>query len=212
AARVFRRGNAAKLGAREPSAGLRSRPTRDEHWSVKMLRRLLCCLVVPALLLCVSQARAEAGVEPDVLHLGMVNAQGGPAAGLGRGMLAGAQAYFSRINAAGGVHGRQLNLILRDDGYEPARTARLTEELIESRGVFALFGYVGTPTSRAAMPAALAAGVPYLFPCTGASWLRDPLHRTVFNIRASCIAETELLTAKITETLKLRRVALLMQD
>src|SRR5690606_36604327 len=67
-------------------------------------------------------------------------------------------------------------------------------------------------TSRAAMPAALAAGVPYLFPYTGASLLRDPLHRTVFNIRASYIAETELLTAKITESLKLRRVALLVQD
>jgi branched-chain amino acid transport system substrate-binding protein len=101
---------------------------------------------------------------------------------------------------------------VRDDGYEPARTARLTEELIQSRGVFALFGYVGTPTSRAAMPAALAAGVPYLFPYTGAKVLREPLHRTVFNVRASYFAETEVLAEQITGVLQLRRVALLMQD
>src|SRR5690606_28720196 len=72
AARVFRRGNAAKLGAREPSAGLRSRPTRDGHGSVKMLRGLLCCLAVPALVLGIHHARAAAGTEPDVIVLGMV--------------------------------------------------------------------------------------------------------------------------------------------
>jgi branched-chain amino acid transport system substrate-binding protein len=176
-----------------------------------MLRQLMCCFAVSALF-CGIAAGSEMGVDAKELHLGMVNAQSGPAAGLGQGMLAGARAYFQRINAAGGVHGRRLSLVVRDDGYEPARTARLTEELIQSRGVFALFGYVGTPTSRAAMPAALAAGVPYLFPYTGAKVLREPLHRTVFNVRASYFAETEVLAEQITGVLQLRRVALLMQD
>jgi ABC-type branched-subunit amino acid transport system substrate-binding protein len=176
-----------------------------------MLRQLLCCFAVSALF-CGAALGGETGVDDKELHLGMVNAQSGPAAGLGKGMLAGAQAYFQRINAAGGVHGRRLSLVVRDDGYEPARTARLTEELIASRRVFALFGYVGTPTSRAAMPAALAAGVPYLFPFSGAEVLREPLHRWVFNVRASYFAETELLVAHMTEALKLNRVALLMQD
>lgn len=176
-----------------------------------MLRQLVCCFAVSALF-CGAALGGETGVDDKELHLGMVNAQSGPAAGLGQGMLAGAQAYFQRVNAAGGVHGRRLNLVVRDDGYEPARTARLTEELIASRRVFALFGYVGTPTSRAAMPAALAAGVPYLFPFSGAEVLREPLHRWVFNVRASYFAETELLVAHMTEALKLNRVALLMQD
>ncbi len=177
-----------------------------------MLRPVLCCTAVFMLLIGALGARADGGAEPGALHLGMVNAQSGPAAGLGRGMLDGAQAYFSRINEAGGVHGRRLNLVLRDDGYEPARTARFTEELIASRGVFALFGFVGTPTSRAAMPSVLAAGVPYLFPLSGAEVLREPLHRTVFNVRASYFAETELLAAYMTGQLKLKRVALLMQN
>ncbi|MDG9923834.1 MULTISPECIES: ABC transporter substrate-binding protein [unclassified Pseudomonas] len=176
-----------------------------------MLRRLVCCFAVSAWL-CSAAVADETGVDAKELHLGMVNAQSGPAAGLGKGMLAGAQAYFQRVNAAGGVHGRRLVLLVRDDGYEPARTARLTEELIDSRSVFALFGYVGTPTSRAAMPATLAAGVPYLFPFSGAEVLREPLHHWVFNVRASYFAETELLAAHMTEELKLSRVALLMQN
>ncbi|WP_394561556.1 ABC transporter substrate-binding protein [Aquipseudomonas alcaligenes] len=177
-----------------------------------MLRQLVCCVAVSAVLLGGAQARAEAGVEAGELLLGMVNAQSGLASGLGQEMRAGAQAYFTRVNATGGVHGRRLTLVLRDDGYEPSRTARLTEELIDSRDIFALFGYVGTPTSRAAMPIAQAAGVPYLFPLSGAEVLRSPLHHWVFNVRASYFAEAELLAKHMTEELKLKRVALLMQD
>lgn len=177
-----------------------------------MLRQLLCWLAVSVWLICSSVARAEAGVAADELRLGMVNVQSGPAAGLGQGMRAGAQAYFQRANAAGGVQGRRLSLVVRDDGYDPRRTAALTRELIDSGDVFALFGYVGTPTSRAALPGVLAAGVPYLFPLTGAEVLRKPVHRWIFNVRASYFAETEVLAGYMAETLKLQRVALLMQD
>ena len=77
-----------------------------------MLRRLVCCFAVSALF-CGVALGGETGVDAKELHLGMVNAQSGPAAGLGKGMLAGAQAYFQRINAAGGVHGRRLSLVVR---------------------------------------------------------------------------------------------------
>ena len=165
-----------------------------------------------AVLLGAAVVRAAPGVDSEQLRIAMVNAQSGPAAELGRAMHAGAQAYFARINAAGGVHGRQLNLLLRDDGYEPARTARLTEELLAGADILALFGYVGTPTSRAALPAALAAEVPYLFPLSGAKVLREPLHRMVFNVRAAYFAETQLLVRQMTEVLGLSRIALVMQD
>ncbi|WP_153020725.1 ABC transporter substrate-binding protein [Pseudomonas sp. BMS12] len=178
----------------------------------KILRQLLCCFAVPACLLLCTSLRAEEGVSAHELRLGMVNAQSGPAAGLGRGVRAGVEAYFAKVNARGGVHGRRLALLLRDDGYEPRRTASLSQELIDSAEVFALLGFVGTPTSRAAMPGVLAAHVPYLFPFTGAEVLREPVHRWVFNVRASYFDETEALVAGITEDLGFERVALLMQD
>ena len=176
---------------------------------------LVVCRWLTAVLLgalAVGGAKAEDGVSDDEIRLGMVNAQSGPAAGLGKGMHAGAQAYFARINAEGGVHGRKISLLLRDDGYEPARTAEQTRQLIASGAVFALFGYVGTPTSRAAMPIALQAEVPYLFPFTGAEVLRRPVHDWVFNVRASYFDETEALVERMTGDLGLSKVALLMQD
>lgn len=134
-------------------------------------RQLLYPLAVTlALLLTPIAAQSEDGVSTHEVRLGMVNAQSGPASGLGIHMKAGVQAYFTRVNATGGVHGRTLNLIVKDDGYEPARSAAHTEELINSDNIFALLGYVGTPTSRAALPIAMRAEVPYLFPFTGASF------------------------------------------
>ena len=69
----------------------------------QLLRGLiLLCLLAPGL------SAAEPGLSADEIRIGMVNAQSGPAAALGLGMLNGAQAYFKRVNAEGGVHGRRI--------------------------------------------------------------------------------------------------------
>lgn len=179
-----------------------------------MTFRMLFCLL--STLVCgvwpVVVVQAEPGISAQEVRVGMVNAQSGPAAGLGVGMKAGAQAYFTRVNATGGINGRRIVLVSRDDGYEPARTAAMTRELIESGDVFALLGYVGTPTSRAAMPIALQAEVPYLFPFTGAEVLRTPVHRWVFNVRGSYFDETEEMVERMSGDLGVKSVALLMQD
>ena len=86
----------------------------------------------------------------------------------------GANAYFEHINAKGGVHGRKIKLITLDDGYEPARTLPNTRQLIEQDKVFALFGYVGTPTSYAVLRMINAANTPFFAPFTGAEGLRTP--------------------------------------
>ncbi len=175
-------------------------------------RQLLRLLVLTLGLLPGLAAWAEDGVSPGEVLIGMVNAQSGPAAGLGAGMHAGVEAYFARINAEGGVNGRKIRLIVKDDGYEPARSAALTEQLIKDDQVFALLGYVGTPTSRAALPIAAQAEVPYLFPFTGAEFLRTPLKKWAFNLRASYFDETEAIVERISKDLGSQKVALLMQD
>ncbi|MDQ5879306.1 MAG: hypothetical protein QG616_1036 [Pseudomonadota bacterium] len=157
-------------------------------------------------------AFAEDGVSATEIRLGMANAQTGPAAGLGTGMKAGASAYFARVNAAGGVNGRKIELVVKDDGYEPARTASATEALIGTDKVYALFGYVGTPTSSAAVPIASKAQVPYLFPFTGAEFLRNPVNKWVFNVRASYFDETEAMVERLTKDLGTKKIAMLMQD
>ncbi|MEA1605132.1 ABC transporter substrate-binding protein [Pseudomonas spirodelae] len=173
----------------------------------RLVSLFISCLLLPGL-----SVAAEPGLSPDEVRVGMVNAQSGPAAALGQSMRNGVQAYFQRINAAGGVHGRRISLLSLDDGYEPSRTAVHTQSLLKTRQVFALLGYVGTPTSRTAVPIAQRAQVPYLFPFSGAEFLRTPVKPGVFNIRASYIEETEQLVERITADLKLSKIAILMQD
>ena len=177
-----------------------------------MRRFLRCSLLAAGVFWASGSVIAEPGLSPQEVRIGMVNAQSGPAAALGLGMHSGAQAYFDRINAQGGVNGRRITLLSQDDGYEPDRTAAHTRDLLNAQQAFVLLGYVGTPTSRAALPLALQAQVPYLFPLTGAEFLRTPAKPGVFNVRASYIEETEHLVERLTTDLQLRKIAILMQD
>lgn len=142
-------------------------------------------------------AQAETGVTDQTILLGQSAAFSGPAAQLGIQLHAGAKAYFDMVNQQGGVYGRRIELVKADDRYEADLAAKNTKKLIEQDGVFALFGYVGTPTSNAALPIFTQAKVPFFAPFTGAQSLREPLNREVFNIRASYFNETDHLVRRL---------------
>src|SRR6185312_6519826 len=100
-------------------------------------------------------------------------------------------AAFHEANAAGGVHGRKLELISYNDDYEPEVAIAKTNKLIDEDRVFALIGEVGTPSSKAVQPITMEQGVPFIGPFTGADFLRDPSLTNVINVRASYGQETE---------------------
>lgn len=120
----------------------------------------------------------------------------GPAAELGKQFQAGARLLFDRLNARGGINGRLVDLRTLDDGYEPERAKGNTDKFVKD-GVFALFGYVGTPTSLAALPIATQAGLPFVAPFTGAQALRDPFNRQAFHVRASYFDETARIVGQL---------------
>jgi ABC-type branched-subunit amino acid transport system substrate-binding protein len=155
--------------------------------------------VIAALLSCGALA-AEVGVSNDKIVLGQSVALSGPAAQLGIQMRNGLKAYFDEVNAKGGVNGRKIELVTLDDGYEPARTVPNTKELIEKRRVFALIGYVGTPTSVPAIPVFTEAKVPFVGPFTGAEALRQPFNRYIFHVRASYYDETDKIVEQVLST------------
>ena len=127
-------------------------------------------------------------------------------------MREGILAAFNEANAAGGVHGRKLELVSYNDGYEPEKAIANTERLIGDDKVFALIGEVGTPTSKAVQPITTEQSVPFLGPFTGAAFLRDPSLRNVINVRASYDQETEAWIERLTSDLGLSRIAILYQD
>jgi len=147
-----------------------------------------------------SSAVAENGVSNDTVLLGQSVALTGAAAELGIQMRNGAKAYFDNVNARGGVHGRKIELITLDDKYEGTITGPNTKKLIEENKVFALFGYVGTPTSSVAVPIFTEAKVPFFGPFTGAELLRAPFNRYIFNVRASYYDETEKIVEQVVST------------
>ena len=154
----------------------------------------------------------EVGVSQDAILFGQAAALEGPSSALGQGMRQGIVAAFAEVNAKGGIFGRKLKLISRDDGYDPDRSVAQTKKLIEQDKVFALIGAVGTPTSIATVPIASALNVPFIGPFTGAAFLRSPDLHNVVNIRASYSAEAEAWIKHLTEDLHYRQIAIFYQD
>jgi branched-chain amino acid transport system substrate-binding protein len=156
-------------------------------------------------------ARAETGVTDREVLVGQFAAFSGAAAQLGQRMQAGIEAYFKAINAQGGVNGRQLKLVTRDDGYEPEKAKEAVKALIEQEKVFAFVGSVGTPTGLAAVPILTQAGVPIVGMFTGAQALREPFNKYVFHVRASYFDETERIVQHLT-TLGVKKIAVFYQN
>jgi len=173
------------------------------------------CAFFAALLassLLLTTSHAEDGVTPETIVFGQATVLEGPASALGQGMRAGIHAAFDEANKNGGVHGRKLELVSIDDGYEPDKSIAATKKLIEQDKVFALIGAVGTPTAAAAQPIATAAKVPFIGAFTGAMFLRNTKLENVINIRASYDAETEAWVRHLTEDLKIKKIAIFYQD
>ena len=174
------------------------------------LKSWLASALLP-LTLSFSAYAAEAGVTDTEIRVGQFAAQTGPAAELGKRLQFGILTHFNAVNAAGGVNGRLLKLISRDDGYEPDKAALAVKALIEQDKVFALIGSVGTPTTLAALPAINAAGIPLIGPFTGAQALREPMNRNLFHVRASYFDETERMVQHLS-TLGIKKIAVFYQN
>jgi branched-chain amino acid transport system substrate-binding protein len=155
-----------------------------------------------------------AGVLACVSGLGTVWAQGvtkttilighsGPMTGankeFGTDIRDGVLACFNKVNAAGGIHGRKLELITLDDANDAKRSGENGRILIEQRGVLALFGYASATLSMPALPFVDKNKVPFVGPFTGAEPMRA-FRANVFNIRASYGDELEKIVDFYTST------------
>jgi ABC-type branched-subunit amino acid transport system substrate-binding protein len=159
-----------------------------------------------------SASAEEQGVSANEVVIGMSNALTGPASALGSGVKSGALAYFNKVNNSGGINGRKIKIISYDDGYEPKQTVETTNKLITQDKVFALFGYVGTPTSTAIVPIINKEKIPYFAPFTGAEFLRKPVNRYIFNVRGSYFDEAEMQVEYLATKLGKKRISVFIQN
>src|SRR5439155_301640 len=151
---------------------------------MKMLQRgLVAALLILAAP--VGYAGADPGVTDKEIVIGSCAALEGPASFLGTQTVLGARAYLNTVNDQGGVHGRKIHLVSRNDGYEPDKAIACVNQLIQQDKVFAMGFFVGTPTGAKVVPMAEANKVPAIGFFTGAEILRAPVRRNIIHVRAS---------------------------
>lgn len=141
-----------------------------------------------------AQETLSEGVSDNQIVLGTSAAFSGPSRGLGIELYRGSTAYFTHVNQSGGLFGREIKQQLYDDSYQPDPAVTNTTQLMVEDDVFALFGYVGTPTVTRVLPLLKKfqdRKFMLMFPFTGAQPQREfPYGDFAFNLRASYRQET----------------------
>lgn len=172
------------------------------------MKKILFVLVISILSLGFAQAP---GVTDDEIRIGTWGPQSGPAAAWGTVTVA-IDAYFQYINANGGINGRELVLVSRDDGYDPARSVAAARELNDRENVFAFVGGIGTAPGLAVMPIVQREGIPWISPSTGSGEFAAQSNGLVFATFTNYSIESSLMTRYAAEELGNSRIAVFYQN
>ena len=161
-----------------------------------------------AVLACLSlAAQAQDGVSKSTLVLGQSLALTGPGSSLAQPFYEGAKLYFDRVNAAGGVNGRKIDLVTLDDRGNPAVTVTNTQKLLD-QGVLSLFGFYGSPQVTAAYPLIKGSEVLLFAPMAAADQLHGAQYPNIYSLRPGYSEEAGAIT-RHAETLGARKLAIL---
>lgn len=143
-------------------------------------------------------ATADPGVSSNQIVIGTTTPLTGPASPGYKDVAPAAQAYFNYVNANGGINGRKIKYVVKDDQYNPAKTKSATSELILRDKVFAIFGALGTPTHSAVVADINRRGIPDVFVNTGSSNFDNPKkYPTTFPYFPSYVVESKVMAAYI---------------
>ena len=158
---------------------------------------------------------ADPGVSSTQIVIGTTTPLTGPASPGYKDVAPAAQAYFDYVNASGGINGRKIKYVVKDDAYNPAKTKSATSELILRDKIFAMFGALGTPTHSAVVADLNRRGIPDVFVNTGSSNFDNPRkYPTTFPYFPSYVVEAKVMAYYIDNdaALKGKKRCLFYQD
>ncbi|WP_433280424.1 ABC transporter substrate-binding protein [Pseudonocardia xinjiangensis] len=125
----------------------------------------------------------------------------------------GAKAYFDFVNAAGGINGRTIDYVFRDDAYNPTQTSQVVNELVLQDQVFALLGGLGTPTHSAVLDYLNSEGVPDLFVSSGSLlWDQPAKNPQTFGWQPDYEIEGKIVGQYVAQNFPQAKVGLFLQD
>jgi len=152
------------------------------------------------------------GVTDTGILLGSHQDLSGPLTSLGVPFRDGLILAAEEINAAGGIHGRKVRVLVEDNGYDPKKAILAAQKLLTQDKVFAVIATLGTAPSSASMPLALDRGVPFLFPASAAESTYLPYHPLKFALTTPYAQQTRAGVKYAHEHLGKRRFGILYQD
>jgi branched-chain amino acid transport system substrate-binding protein len=169
--------------------------------------------IIRILVACAAAFLTAGATAADDIVIGQVAPLSGVLADTGRDMVLGAKIYFAQVNEHGGIHGRKIKHVVKDDGYQVAETVRLAHEVIDKDGAIALIGFAGTGNVGELLNRKILeqAKIALVAPYTGADALRNPFNPWIFHIRASYSDEAEGIVHQLS-LLNMRRIAVMYQN
>ena len=157
------------------------------------------------------------GISPTELVIGTHQDLSGPIKVWGVPVSNGMKMAVGEINAAGGINGRKLRMILEDNSYDPKKAVLASQKMIESDKIFAMVGPMGSPTVLAAQDILFDAGVLQLFPLTAAEFTfkfdpSKPQERLKFNNLLPYVESTRAALKYMMEAKNFKKPCLMHQD
>jgi branched-chain amino acid transport system substrate-binding protein len=161
-----------------------------------------------------SNEASDTGITADSIKIGSHYPLTGVAAPGYSTIPLGAQAYFDYVNKAGGVNGRKIDWVYKDDAYNPTQTSSVVNDLVLKENVFAIMGGLGTPTHSAVVDFLNSEGVPDLFVASGSRlWGEDPKKNPeTFGWQTDYESEGKIIGQYIKDKYPNAKVGLFLQD
>ena len=160
----------------------------------------------------VMPARADQGVSKSEIVIGSIQDVSGPIAVLGKPVQNGMILRVEQINAAGGINGRKLKLVIEDSGYDPKKGVLAAQKLLNQDKIFAMIATMGSPVSLATLPLVVDKGVAHLFPITAHTGNFEPLHKLKFSMSNPYPNTSRIAVQLMLKMKPYKRVAILYQD
>lgn len=162
---------------------------------------------------CLGASLAVGAASADEIVIGQVAPLSGVLADTGKEMVLGAKVYFDTVNEQGGVNGKKIRHVVKDDGYKVDETVRLTKEVVDKDGAVALIGFAGTGNVAELLKQKVLekANIALVAPYTGGEVLRTPFNPYVFHIRAGYADEAEGIVNQLL-MLNMKRIGVMYQD
>ena len=170
-------------------------------------------IIAAALALGATAASAQSqGVTDKEIVIGSMQDLSGPIVAFSKQLKLGMEMRVDEINAAGGINGRKLKLVVEDHGYDPKKAVLATQKLVQKDRIFAMIGTIGTAPSLASMPILFDKNVPHLFPLTAAREMYEPVHRLKWSFAATYFDQIRSGVKYLAKQKGSKKVCTLYQD